>query len=253
MTSEIISPEAPVADMVPTTTSCPSFIDLRALFAGVRHNASAEPYLGNRTILSLRGGPVEVGSICLPAGRGKVDQVAGDEFVIVADGAVTFTRDGQTIELTEGQCCVFTDGAGFRWSAREEAKLIYMRYVNGTGAEARLVPVDAQAELAPSGAPLAELLVGPTPQCRNHTDYLSADGEFMAGVWDSTPYHRRAMPYRHFELMYLLQGSVTFVDELGREGTFSKGDIFLIEQHAQCSWESREDVAKVYAIYRPAA
>ncbi|MBP7338304.1 MAG: DUF861 domain-containing protein [Niveispirillum sp.] len=74
----------------------------------------------------------------------------------------------------------------------------------------------------------------------------------MAGTWDSTPYHRRAMRYRHFELMLLLQGSVTFVDGTGREGTFRKGDIFLVEQGADCSWESREQVAKIYAIHRPA-
>jgi len=60
------------------------------------------------------------------------------------------------------------------------------------------------------------------------------------------------MPYRHFELMYLLAGSVAFVDGAGREGKFKKGDIFLVEQGAHCSWESREYVKKVYAIYRPA-
>ena len=60
------------------------------------------------------------------------------------------------------------------------------------------------------------------------------------------------MYYRHYELMYLLEGSVTFVDEAGRSGSFSKGDIFLVEQTAQCTWDSREDVAKVYVIYRPA-
>ena len=60
------------------------------------------------------------------------------------------------------------------------------------------------------------------------------------------------MPYRHFELMHLLAGSVTFVDGAGRSGTFRKGDSFLIEQHAQCSWESREHAAKIFAIYRPA-
>lgn len=41
-------------------------------------------------------------------------------------------------------------------------------------------------------------------------------------------------------------------DETGCNGTFLRGDIFLIELHAQCSWESRENVAKVYANYRPA-
>ena len=49
----------------------------------------------------------------------------------------------------------------------------------------------------------------PPPSCRNFTDYRSADGEFVCGTWDSTPYHRRAMFYRHYELMYLLEGSVT--------------------------------------------
>jgi uncharacterized cupin superfamily protein len=59
------------------------------------------------------------------------------------------------------------------------------------------------------------------------------------------------MRYPHYELMHLLEGSVTFVDETGRTATFSRGDIFLVEQGARCSWESREQVAKVYAIYRP--
>ncbi|SPK77008.1 conserved protein of unknown function (plasmid) [Cupriavidus taiwanensis] len=52
--------------------------------------------------------------------------------------------------------------------------------------------------------------------------------------------------------MYLLAGSVTFEDETGRRGTFSQGDMFLVKQHAQCSQESREHAAKVYAMFRPA-
>ncbi len=60
------------------------------------------------------------------------------------------------------------------------------------------------------------------------------------------------MRYRHYELMHLLAGTVTFVDDAAREGTFSTGDIFLVEQGAECSWDSRVDVKKVYAIYRPA-
>ena len=103
-----------------------------------------------------------------------------------------------------------------------------------------------------AGGPAAELLLTPAPVCRNHTDYRSADGEFTCGTWDSTPYTRRAMFFRHMELMFLLEGSVTFVDEAGRSGTFSKGDIFLIEQGASCSWQNLEDVAKLYVIYRPA-
>ncbi|VWB24450.1 cupin [Burkholderia latens] len=127
-----------------------------------------------------------------------------------------------------------------------------MRYQNGGSADGTIVPIDGAPQLAPSGAPLAELLLTPTPQCRNQTDYRSADGQFTCGTWDSTPYHRTAMLYHHYELMYLLEGSVTFVDEAGRRATFSRGDIFLVEQGAKCSWESLGHVAKVYAIFRPA-
>ena len=35
-------------------------------------------------------------------------------------------------------------------------------------------------------------------------------------------------------------------------GHTARGDIFMAEEDAQCCWESREYVAKVYAIYRSA-
>ena len=61
------------------------------------------------------------------------------------------------------------------------------------------------------------------------------------------------MRYVHYELMYLLQGSVTFVDESGSEGTFRQGDVFIVERDSLCSWDSREDVAKVWVIWRKPA
>lgn len=175
-----------------------------------------------------------------------------DEFVIVCDGTLTITRQDGTLVLGLNDSAVLQHGMEFAWSAEGPVSLIFMRYSGSKAEEGGLTPIAKAPPLAPSGAPLAELLVGPTPACRNYTDYRSADGEFTCGNWDSAPYHRRAMSYRHYELMYLLEGSVTFEDEAGRRGTFSKGDIFLVEQHAQCSWESLAHVAKVYAIYRPA-
>jgi uncharacterized cupin superfamily protein len=53
--------------------------------------------------------------------------------------------------------------------------------------------------------------------------------------------------------MHLLDGAVTFTDAAGRTATFSKGDTLIIEQGAECSWDSEVDVAKIYAQYNPAA
>lgn len=236
----------------------PSFIDLRAFaeepleIDSFANELDQNAFLTRRRVLPLPAGPVEIGTIKLQAGVGVVSELAADEFVFVLKGNWLVTQEGDITDLAESSSIVLLHGCSFSWQANEATTLIYMRYTQSTSSDNRLVPIDLSATLEPSGAPLAELLVGSTPSCRNHTDYLSADNQFVCGSWDSTTYHRLAMKYKHYEFMCLLEGSVTFVDELGRKGTFVKGDVFLVEQGAQCSWESLEYVKKVYAIFRPA-
>ncbi|WP_246590262.1 cupin domain-containing protein [Marinobacterium ramblicola] len=238
-------------------TTSPSFVDLRqfAKEAGTgpapQTITQEDAFLACRYPLELPPGPVEVGAIRLQAGVGTVANLEGDEFVIVCEGLLTLTRQGETLELTDGASAVLSAGVGFDWCCAESATLLYMRYRAGTAGEGKLIPIDESAPLVTSGTPAAELLIGPTPHCRNHTDYQSANGEFICGTWDSTPYLRRHMTFRHYELMHLLQGAVKVEDHTGASHTFVTGDIFLMEQQAHCSWESHEQVKKVYAIYRP--
>jgi uncharacterized cupin superfamily protein len=239
--------------MTSTASHTRTFIDLRAWGADmVVASGTGDAFLTARSDLPLATGPISVGLIALPQGSGTVATLPAEEFIIVASGALRIEQAGKTMTLVEGDSVLLRDGVTFTWSADGESRLFFMRRTGGPAGDGTIVPVDAAAPLEPSGAPLAELLVGQTPKCRNHGDYKSADGEFMVGTWDSTPYHRLAMAYRHYELMYLLEGSVTFVDEDGAEGTFDKGDIFLVEQGASCSWDSQVHVKKVYCIYRPA-
>lgn len=231
-----------------------SFIDLRVFAASALVDGTAsDTWTQGRKALDLAPGPVTLSALRLSAGEGQSAAQGADEFVLVLSGSLTLTAGGTAVTLRPDDSAVVPRGQALSWSAQAGATLLIMACAEegGPGAD-RVVAIDTGVSLTPSGAPLAELLLSPTPACRNHTTYQSGSGTFMCGVWDSTPYHRRAMYYRHFELMLLLDGSVTFVDEAGREGTFHKGDIFLVEQAANCSWESRVDVAKVYAIYRPA-
>jgi uncharacterized cupin superfamily protein len=243
---------------LPAAATPPSFVDLRRFARdpnqgiAVAAAPGADRFLASRRCLDWAPGPVSAGVIALEAGGGAVPSMPADEFIIVDEGSLTLSCPDAVLTLEAGQSAVIRQGAAFSWSADRPVSLIFTRYNGSRPGERAIVPIKENPQLEPSGTPLAELLLTPTPACRNYTDYRSADGEFVCGTWDSTPYHRRAMLYRHFELMVLLEGSVTFVDETGREGTFSKGDIFLVEQGATCSWESRDHVAKVYVIYRPA-
>lgn len=227
-----------------------SFIDLLAFAAAA---VPATDFLAGRLPLAMQDDTVTVAALALAAGGGRSEALPGDEFILVLAGELGLTTGSGGVRLAAGDSAVLPRGLPFTWESTDGTRAIILRSSEAGGAGAdRPVAIDRAAPLEPSGAPLAELLIGPTPTCRNHTDYRSGSGEFVCGTWDSTPYHRRAMPYRHVELMQLLCGSVTFVDAAGRSGTFRQGDVFLVERGAECSWESRDHVAKVYAIHRPA-
>ncbi|WP_286797110.1 cupin domain-containing protein [Pandoraea sp. 64-18] len=234
-----------------------SFLDLKAFASDARQgtapatSASDDRFLASRRLADLLPGPVTVGVIALDAANGAVSSHPADEFVIVSEGAIMFQQGERAFTLGPGGSAVLPRGSAFMWSTQGSTSIVFMRCEGGNVTDRSLVPIDPSPSLAPSGAPAAELLLTPAPVCRNFTDFRSSDATFTCGTWDSTPYHRIAMRYAHYELMHLLEGSVTFVDDTGRSGTFSRGDIFLVEQRAQCSWESRGNVAKVYAIYRP--
>ena len=239
------------------TTNARSFVDMRQfarnknLGIAVTTAAGEDRFLSSRRILDWAPSPVTAGVITLEADNGAVQSQPADEFIIVNEGSLTLSQQGSTVTLQPGQSAVIKQGAAFTWSAQGSVSLIFTRYNNSQPGDGAIVPIKEDPVMGHSGGPAAELLTTPAPTCRNYTDYTSADGEFMCGTWDSTPYARRSMFYRHFELMYLLEGSVSFIDETGRSATFSKGDIFLIEQGANCTWDSRVQVAKVYVIYRP--
>lgn len=243
--------------MTTTTSTVRSFVDLRAFAASARF--SDAPDHGATSVwasagcsLPLSSGPVAVLAARI-APEGRHAGLEADEFVIVIEGELALAQGAVSVALPCNASAVIPAGCPFAWQAAPGTTVIIMRCGSGAAGAETIVRIDEGAELVASGAPLAELLVGPTPSCRNFTDYRSANGEFVCGTWDSTPYHRLSMLYRHHELMHLLEGEVTFVDGEGREATFSKGDIFLVEMGADCSWESRSHVKKVYAIYRPAA
>lgn len=214
-------------------------------------DSEAGSYLAGRRRLPLADGPVTIESVLLSSGGSGQAVLPGDEFVLVLSGVVRFRQKGRDLRISAGEAAVILRDHLLEWAANEPAELLVMRCTAGGSADEPVV-IDTAAPLSPSSAPLAELLVGSTPSCRNHSDYRSATGEFVCGTWDSTPYHRRRMTFRHFELMRLLEGEVTFIDQHGRSGTFGAGDVVLFVQGGAASWESRSHVKKIYSTYRPA-
>ena len=222
-------------------------IDLRSYAARAK---PAADWLSGRMVPAFADNDAAVTAIA-PWGHGGVSSLPADEFLNVLSGTLSITRDGGTILVPTGGSAVLPAGTSFEWTASSATVVVIVACPAVSGAVAGVVPIDENAPLEPSNPPLAELLVGPTPSCRSHSDYRSVNGEFVCGTWDSTPYRRRAMTYRHIELMHLLDGSVMLENTAG-SATFNRGDVFLVTRGAECAWISTVPVKKVYAVHRPA-
>ncbi|WP_374413586.1 cupin domain-containing protein [Novosphingobium colocasiae] len=232
-------------------TRCPSFIDLRALAAGTAAPAAdAEPFGRDMQILPIRAGECEVGLFNVPAGTGTATETRGDAFVIATSGAVVLTDAAGSTELAAGQSCVINNGTAFSWSAQGPASLVFMRYLGARPGTRGITFIDNAAPLSPSGSPAADLLTSAAPSCRANSMFISDDEAFKCGVWDSTPYSRKALFFHHCELMHLLDGEASFIDDDGNAATFRKGDTFIIEHGANTTWNSPVNVTKIYATWR---
>ncbi len=222
-------------------------VDVRAYAAGTKPSSD---WLNGRAAPAFADDKAQVAAIAL-RGEGRVDALAADECVLVLEGRLEIESSSGTVVIEPANAAVLPIGSSFSWRASDDLlAIIYAAPTQAIGSATAPVLIDLDAPLTPSSPPATENLLGPVPSCRNHSDYLSANTEFVCGIWDSTPYHRRQIPYRQVELMYLLEGKVSFTDQHGSV-SFSAGDTCLFVRGDGCAWLSEEHVKKIYATQRP--
>ncbi|WP_157218555.1 cupin domain-containing protein [Flavisphingomonas formosensis] len=233
---------------VALTQAVAAVVDVRAYAAGTN---PSDDWFDGRAAPAFADRDAQVAAIAL-RGAGRVQALPADEFVLILEGRLEIEGEAGTLPVDAGTGAVLPIGSSFAWRASDDLlAVIYSAPTTAPGNATKPLAIDHDAPLAPSNPPLAENLIGPTPACRSHSDYISANGEFACGIWDSTPYHRRQIPYRQVELMYLLDGKVSFADAHGSV-SFSAGDVCLFVRGDGCAWLSEEYVRKIYANQRPA-
>lgn len=179
-----------------------------------------------------------------------------DEFMILLEGSVIIRLpDGRAETLRAGDAFFIPKGLDCTWDQPEPVKKIYVIFENGTADPAAGLPlrVNTATTLAPSPGPSAAVLIGPEPHQQAAKLYEDASGQFSVGVWATTPYTRRPIPYPRHELMHLLDGEVTLTADGAAPRTYTKGDTFLVPKSCVVDWVSTVDVAKIYCSIVPEA
>ncbi len=222
-------------------------VDIRAYAVGT---APTTDWLDGRATPAFADDAAQVAAFAL-RGNGQVSGLPTDEFVLVLEGKLEIESDHGVLTLGPDDCAAIPFGTSFRWDAADDMlAVVYAAPTDRPGNTTAPVMIDKNAPLNPSNPPALENLLGEVPTCRGFSDYVSANSEFACGTWDSTPYHRRQIPYRQVELMLLLAGEVTFTDQ-NASVSFATGDVCLFVRGDGCAWLSEEYVKKVFATQRP--
>jgi len=171
------------------------------------------------------------------------------ETLVVVEGNLTLHAAGEAPLLLGPQAgAVIAAGTALRVQAESRVRFVFCATACEKPTKRGLIPLRADADFKPSASLPAEILLGPAPQCRSNNVFTDDGAEYLAGTWDSTPYHRIVRPHRVNEFMHLLAGSVRFAAPDGSVLSLGAGDALFVPQGAPIGWESRERVAKFYAI-----
>ena len=87
----------------------------------------------------------------------------------------------------------------------------------------------------------------PVQHC--HTYFDDSTTTLTAGVWTCTPFTAKPSPYAVNELMIVLEGAITIINEQGVEETIGAGQGFVIPKGMPSTWKQTEFVRKFYVIF----
>lgn len=185
----------------------------------------------------------------------KMAPHGNDEFMLLLEGAVEIVEpDGKVTRIVAGESFILPKGLVRQWRQTGDVKKIFVILETPDDAAERdrkglqVIKPDPSVALAPSTGPKPEMLLSGTPEQHGHEVFEDATGKLNVGVWSSTAYHRKPVPFPRHELMCLLEGSVSVTGPSGRTQTFNAGDSFFVPHGAVTDFRTDAYVKKFYAI-----
>lgn len=179
------------------------------------------------------------------------------EFMLLLEGEVTIVEASRESTFRAGDAFVLPQGLRCQWKQPGYVKKIWVTYEDpdpvaepGT-ADDHAVLVDPTGPLETSAPLPPDILLSAAPTQAARDDFADPTGRFGAGVWATSAYHRRALPFDRWELMHIVDGETTLADPDGRTEIVRAGDTFLVSRGEVRSWEGRGDLRKLFCLFNP--
>lgn len=185
---------------------------------------------------------------------------ACDEFMWLLEGEAEIRncKTGAVEKARAGEPFVIPRGYDCQWHQRGYLRKFYVISENPSESppenptvEGIIIP-DADALLKP--LPIAQpfLTDGISPVQHQHICYQNGSGNFLAGTWESEPFESINKPFPYNQFAYVIEGSLTLIDEAGNEHSFQSGDALFVPEGVICSARTTEKVKLFFAAIKAA-
>ena len=94
-------------------------------------------------------------------------------------------------------------------------------------------------------------MVDGTAEEQGHIFFTNAAGNVNAGVWECTPCTERIRDYPFDQCCFVLEGSLTIIDQSGHCDTFKPGDAFIIPRGFNGDWQMTERYKNFFITVEP--
>lgn len=183
-----------------------------------------------------------------------------NEFMFILEGSVTMVlADGAEETIRAGESFVIPKGLVCQWKQPDYTRKYFVIFSDTSGTSVddpgslRIIRPHADDAVSVSDIADTTQFIGSIPKQGEHEYHVDPTGQFMVGLWDSEAFERPVAPFNRYELMCILQGSVTLSDGAGNDQVFRAGEAAFVPKGAPYKWKSDEYVRKFYCIFMPAA
>ena len=84
-----------------------------------------------------------------------------------------------------------------------------------------------------------------------HIFFTNENGSVNAGVWECTPCTEQIRNYPYDQCCFVLEGTLTIMDESGHAETFGPGEAFMIPRGFNGSWRMTERYRNFFVTVEP--
>ncbi len=166
-----------------------------------------------------------------------------DKLITIIEGSLTVKNNltGKTDTILAGESIVVHQGSYNSYHQKGNFYAVYVSYQSNSrlkGTTNNILHIHNNSEI-----PWQETSDGN----RKKVLYQTPEQRFTVGIWQSKQLTTGLINFPYHEFIFINQGNLVCIDEMGVTHHFNRGDVLFIPQGTSCAWQIKNKISLYFA------